>query len=146
MTSKFNVGREFENDIKKTYKEGETFMKDITDEREGFELEGSPEAESGFEKVEPWLYFKFNRVGQALTGIIDHIALPDEINKSYMLFLKDVNGVKGQNIKLFCHKDLEYKLKNIPHPEGKKVFIKLVDKTTTDEGREQYMYEVRVKK
>jgi len=122
---------------------GEPFMKMY--EEEPFELEGKPEAETNFKKVEPWLLFKFSRVGQALSGTVERIAEPDEHNKSYMLFLKDVNNVPDQNIKIFMHKDLEFKFKNIYKPEGKKVFIKLIDKTVTDEGRELNVYEVRIK-
>lgn len=142
--AKVNV-REFEDDIKKNFREGEQFMKDVRDIDEGFELEGQPEPENEFKKVEPWLYFKLTRTGQTLSGTVDHIAPADEFNKSPMLFLRDVNGVPGQNLKMFMHKDLEFKMKNINAPEGKKVWIKLARKDVTNEGREMNFYEVRVK-
>lgn len=113
-------------------------------EGEEFILQGEPEPEEEFKKVEVWHLIKLD-LGQAISGTIERLVEPDEYNRSYMIFLRDVNNVQGQNVKMFCHKDLEYKLKNIPNPEGKKVFIKVVDKKLLSEGREQFIYELRIK-
>lgn len=113
---------------------------------EDYEIKGTPEDENEFENVIPWEFIKMKRVGQAISGIIDHISEPDEHNKSAMIFLRNVNGLPDYNIKMFMHTDLSFKIRNLEQPEGKKVLIKLIDQVRTADGNMRNVYEVKVKR